>query len=242
MKKSKRIKAVSIVLAALMSVSAICSATIVSHAAPKYDIDNGENIKVTFDGKSVGMEDTSIQYTYTGKAITPKVVVKGDTTPYGSRRTWVTLKEGTDYTLKFSDNKNVGFAVATIKGKGNWTGHDCRYFSIAPNHTPTIVDYSVNKTGITFKLKNKTPKGDACDAGAHINIFKGDTKVTSKEKITYDEYDEKANAKVYTVKISGLKANTKYEARLHTMYRNTWERRMLSAPKVNKITFYTPKK
>ena len=55
--------------------------------------------------------------TYTGKALKPKETVKmkvGGST--------VTLVKGTDYTVTYKNNKDVGTATVTVKGKGNFTG------------------------------------------------------------------------------------------------------------------------
>ena len=51
--------------------------------------------------------------TYTGLAITPAVTVQDGAT---------TLTDGTDYTVEYSDNTNVGTATVTVTGKGNYTG------------------------------------------------------------------------------------------------------------------------
>jgi len=50
---------------------------------------------------------------YSGSAIEPKPVVKDGNS---------TLKEGTDYTLAYSDNNESGTATITITGKGNYLG------------------------------------------------------------------------------------------------------------------------
>lgn len=50
-------------------------------------------------------------YSYTGKKIQPVLKIMD-----GKKR----LKEGKDYTLSYSNNKNVGKASITIKGKGNY--------------------------------------------------------------------------------------------------------------------------
>ena len=50
---------------------------------------------------------------YTGSAIEPTVTVKD------GRKT---LTAGTDYTVTYKDNTNVGTATATVTGKGNYTG------------------------------------------------------------------------------------------------------------------------
>ena len=64
--------------------------------------------------------------TYTGKAITQNPTVK-----LGSK----TLKKGTDYTVSYKNNKAVGKATVTIKGKGNYTGSISKTFKINPKKT-----------------------------------------------------------------------------------------------------------
>ena len=62
---------------------------------------------------------------YTGRALKPVPTVKlslGGTT--------VTLKNGTDYTVSYRDNKEAGLATVTIRGKGNFTGSVTRNFRI----------------------------------------------------------------------------------------------------------------
>ena len=59
--------------------------------------------------------------TYTGKAIKPAVKVY-----FGTKA----LEEKTDYTIKFSNNTNVGTAVFTVIGKGNYSGKDSDSFEI----------------------------------------------------------------------------------------------------------------
>ena len=51
--------------------------------------------------------------TYTGKALIQTLAVKIDE---------ASLKEGTDYTVTYSNNTNAGTATATITGKGNYNG------------------------------------------------------------------------------------------------------------------------
>ena len=63
---------------------------------------------------------------YTGKAITQTPTVK-----LGSK----TLKKGTDYTVTFKNNKAIGTATVTIKGKGNYSGTVSKTFKIIPKKT-----------------------------------------------------------------------------------------------------------
>ncbi|MBQ3304198.1 MAG: fibronectin type III domain-containing protein, partial [Clostridia bacterium] len=60
---------------------------------------------------------------YTGKALKPAITVK-----YGK----VALKKGTDYTVTYAQNKAVGTATATLKGKGKYTGTKKVSFKILP--------------------------------------------------------------------------------------------------------------
>ena len=60
---------------------------------------------------------------YTGKAIKPSITVKA-----GAK----TLKNGTDYTVKYTSNTSIGKATVTITGKGNYTGTKKVTFSITP--------------------------------------------------------------------------------------------------------------
>ncbi|GAB6395264.1 MAG: Ig-like domain-containing protein [Bacteroidales bacterium] len=59
--------------------------------------------------------------TYTGDSVKPAVTVRdGD----------YTLVAGTDYTVSYTDNVNIGTATATVTGKGNYTGSASVTFTI----------------------------------------------------------------------------------------------------------------
>ncbi len=61
--------------------------------------------------------------TYTGKALKPKVTVKLE---------GKTLKAGTDYTVTYKNNKNIGKGKVTVTGKGKYTGKKTATFKINP--------------------------------------------------------------------------------------------------------------
>lgn len=63
-----------------------------------------------------GLEKT---YTYTGKSISPNFSIKG-------------YKKGTDYTVSYENNKNIGITMFTIKFIGNYSGSYIRSFTITP--------------------------------------------------------------------------------------------------------------
>ena len=90
---------------------------------------------------------------YTGSEICPAVTVKK-----GS----ITLKKGVDYTVAYSKNVNVGTAVVTLAGKGNYNGTVKRNFKILPKATKITKVSSKKKeitvTWATLKAKMKTSR------------------------------------------------------------------------------------
>ena len=96
-------------------------------------------------------------YAYDGKAKKPGVTVKLN---------GKTLKNGTDYTVSYSNNTKVGTAKVTITGKGNYTGLVSKTYSIKNNFKKATVSGISTKafTGknitqsITVKYNGKTLK------------------------------------------------------------------------------------
>ena len=78
-------------------------------------------------------------YVYDGKVKKPSVTVK-----LGSK----TLKNGTDYTVSYSNNVKVGTATVKITGKGDYTGSVSKKFSIKNNFKQATI------TGISTKTYN----------------------------------------------------------------------------------------
>ena len=96
-------------------------------------------------------------YAYDGKTKKPGVTVK---------LSGKTLKNGTDYTVSYSNNTKVGTAKVTITGKGNYTGSVSKTFKIKNNFKKATVSGISTKafTGknitqsITVKYNGKTLK------------------------------------------------------------------------------------
>ena len=65
--------------------------------------------------------DAIAAQTYTGSAIEPTLTMKNGA---------AALTKGTDYTVAYADNTNVGVAAVTVTGKGNYTGTRTINFTI----------------------------------------------------------------------------------------------------------------
>ena len=114
------------------------------------------------------------QYTYTGKGITPSVTVSVD---------GITLKKDTDYSLSYKNNKNVGTATISIKGKGKYTG--------TKNLTFTIVKIILQNQ--TIKVNSSFLKSYSANGTFKLNA-------TAKGKLSY----KSSNTKVVTVSSKGV--------------------------------------
>ncbi len=87
--------------------------------------------------------------TYTGSAITPVVTVKDGET---------TLEKGTEYTVTYSNNTNVGTATVTVTGIGNYSGTITTTFNII-KATPAYT-VPANLTATEGQTLNDVPLPD----------------------------------------------------------------------------------
>ncbi|MBQ1390810.1 MAG: cell wall-binding repeat-containing protein, partial [Firmicutes bacterium] len=89
-------------------------------------------------------------YAYTGNAIKPKPTVK-----LGSK----TLKAGTDYTVTYAKNVNVGTATVTITGKGNYSGTVKKTFKItAPEKASFQRLYGADRYATSLAIADELKK------------------------------------------------------------------------------------
>ena len=111
--------------------------------------------KISISKASVTLSTST--YAYDGKAKKPGVTVKLN---------GKTLKNGTDYTVSYSNNTKVGTAKVTITGNGNYTGSVSKTYSIKNNFKKATISGISTKafTGknitqsITVKYNGKTLK------------------------------------------------------------------------------------
>lgn len=133
-----------------------------------------------FDFGGFKPELTSDSYTYDGDEKKPEIAISG-------------LKEGTDYTIEYKNNVNVGTGAVIISGKGLFTGSAEAAFTIAPMKKKTLVNkgsyqYCVTKVGslkdggkmsVVGPLSSKIKNVSIPDS---INVGGMNYKITSVEK------------------------------------------------------------
>ena len=145
----------------------------------------------TINPKTLGLEDITISeiaaQTYTGAAIEPTFTVK-----YGV----TTLTLGTDYTVSYSDNTNVGKAKATVSLKGNYLGSATTKF--------TITTKTLEAGDITIsEIAAQTYTGEAYEP--NLTVKYGETPLTLNTDYTVS-YSDNTNAGTAKATIS-LKGN-----------------------------------
>ncbi|MGI6217648.1 MAG: cell wall-binding repeat-containing protein [Coriobacteriales bacterium] len=109
-------------------------------------------------------EDTTVSCSptsseYTGSEVKPKVSVK---------RGYRSLKEGTDFTVSYSNNVNVGTATATVTGMGNYADTASTTFEVTQaslssgaevSFSPTSAEYTgsaISAPSVTVKKGGRT--------------------------------------------------------------------------------------
>jgi len=151
--------------------------------------------------------------TYTGKALTQSVTVKVGST---------TLKSGTDYTVSYKNNKNVGTATVTIKGKGSYTGSITKTFKITKaKNTMTVTAKTVSAKAKKATTFAKAKAFTISKAHGTVTFTKklGDRKITVNKKTGKLTVKKGLNKdKTYSVKIAVKAAgNENYKALTKTV-------------------------
>ncbi|MFR1793810.1 cellulase family glycosylhydrolase [Ruminococcus bicirculans (ex Wegman et al. 2014)] len=97
--------------------------TVIATGMGDYTGYTSKNFTITKRAMAGGTVSVASSVSFTGSNITPSVTVK-----VAGR----TLTSGTDYTVSYSNNKNVGKATVKITGKGNYSGSLSAKFDIVP--------------------------------------------------------------------------------------------------------------
>lgn len=150
-----------------------------------------KEVKVTVSAKAItpAVTVSAGKLAYTGKAQTPSVTVKD-----GS----VTLTEGVDYTLSYSDNQNAGQATITITAKdgGRYT------FAAATEN------FTIDKAVITITAEDKSAHvGDAAPALTYTvsGLVNGET-LAVEPTVAYAAEPDMTKTGTVEILVSGAQA------------------------------------
>lgn len=117
---------------------------------------NRAKVRVTTTLSRATIDNIAAQ-TYTGKGITPSVTVK-----YNG----ITLTNGTDYTVSYSNHINPGTATVTITGKGYYTGS-------------RKINFTINKPAVKLPTQATSSKVSIDQSGNIARSIKSGTNVNS---------------------------------------------------------------
>ena len=172
------------------------------------DAEKQDNNKINLNNApiQIGKKEAS----YTGSAITNTVLISG-------------LKSGTDYSVSFSDNKNVGKANAVAKGKGCFTGTRTVTFKIVPKGTK-LKKLNKGTKAITVVWKKQSSKmSKKRISGYQIQLATNKKFTSGKKTVKVTGYSKTKK------KITGLKSKKQYYVRIRTYttisgqkYYSTW--------------------
>ncbi|MDE5604414.1 MAG: fibronectin type III domain-containing protein [Eubacterium sp.] len=143
--------------------------------------------------KTITLSKTS--YVYNGKAQKPTVTVKDSK---GKKIA------ASNYTVKYTSNKNVGKATVTITFKGNYSGTVKKTFTIKPKAT-TLSSVTAKSKGFTAKWKKLTTQ----TTGYEIQ-YSTSSKFSSAKTVTVSKNSTTSKS------VSKLKAKKKYYVRVRT--------------------------
>jgi hypothetical protein len=115
---------------------------------------------------------------YTGKQIQPSVTVKAGA---------ATLRPGTDYTVKYGANKNIGKGTVVITGAGDYTGAETVAFNIVPKKTSiSKITVGAKQAKITWKKVSSAQKVTKYQVGYRVKgVSKWTTKTVSAGSSSY---------------------------------------------------------
>ena len=132
--------------------------------------------KRSLKGAVISMK--GLTYAYTGKAVKPKPTVK-----LGGK----TLVSGTDYTVSYSNNVEIGTAVVKITGKGSYSGSVSGSYVIKPKKSviKTVTSPKTKQAKVTWS-KNTSGEGyqivyadNSSFASSKSKTVSGNTKTTA---------------------------------------------------------------
>lgn len=148
----------------------------------------------------------NVVYNYTGAYRTPavSVIFKDAMNSVGTTQSY-TLKKGTDYSVVYEDNKNVGTATVIFTGSGNFKGIHVENFTIRPKST-VLRKLIKGKKQFKAVWKKQTTKMTGYQLQYATNKkFTSSKKVTVKKKYTSKVIKKLKSKKTYYVRVRTYK-------------------------------------
>lgn len=135
---------------------------------------------------------------YNGKAITPKVKVTLD---------GKTLKNGTDYTASYKNNKKCGKAAFTVSGKGSYTGKKSGSFIIKPKKAVAkkLTSKKAGTAKFTWKKSAGGVTGYQVQVANNKKFSKAKTYTIKSAKTTSKSFKNLKSKKTYFAKVRAYK-------------------------------------
>lgn len=146
-----------------------------------------ETTEINISDCSIDVEPELI---YTGLPLEPKVTVQynGDT-----------LVEGSDYSLQFQNNTEVGNGSVTITGKGSYIGSVTKFFVIKAaeqTSTKSIADCEITLSETSYTYNGKTQSPEIVVKDGDFVLQKGTDYIVSGDTVALD-------AGTYTITVKG---------------------------------------
>ena len=141
-----------------------------------------------------------VSKTWTGKEVKQNLVITLNDK---------TLTEGTDYTVTYKNNKNIGKATLTIKGIGKYTGTVTKAFEVIPKGT-SISKLTPAKKAFTVKWTKRSTKMPKSRITGYQIKYSTSKDFSNAKKVSVKGYS-KTSKKIYK-----LKAKTTYYEKIRT--------------------------
>ena len=168
--------------------------TVIATGMGDYTGYTSKNFTITKRAMAGGTVSVASSVSFTGSNITPSVTVK-----VAGR----TLTSGTDYTVSYSNNKNVGTSNVYVYGKGNYSGSLSAKFDIVP------AKQQIQKLETKYKgfYIDWAQKGSATGYDVEYSVNANMSGAVSKH-LTASKPD--------TLTVSGLAGNKTYNVRVRS--------------------------
>ena len=154
--------------------------TVIATGMGDYTGYTSKNFTITKRAMAGGTVSVASSVSFTGSNITPSVTVK-----VAGR----TLTSGTDYTVSYSNNKNVGTSNVYVYGKGNYSGSLSAKFDIVPakqqiqkletKYKGFYIDWAQKGSATGYDVEYSVNANMSGAASKHLTANKPDTLTVS---------------------------------------------------------------